>query len=208
MNWFTRAIAEERVAAFVPIPFLHISRIDRAMLLRLLRFSFPFLALALSLASCGYIPRQVAGLTVDASWDALPLRKWLAEDRSEPVALAFCAPPECGPGLAVSVVRLTGKDADITEAVLKEPERLAQALRSPAGRKPLKTHITVERLTDGRYPGFAIDLAPIDGSKRPAYGAAFGRREGESLSVVLVIGEVQEAVRETAKQVAARELGS
>jgi hypothetical protein len=179
------------------------------MFLRLLRFSLLILALGLSLASCGYIPRQVAGLPVDASWDALPLRKWLAEDRSEPVALAFCAPPECSPGLAVSVVRLTGKDADITEAVLKDPERLARALRSPAGRnKPVKTHITVERLTDGLYPGFAIDLAPADGSKRPAYGAAFGRREGETLSVVLVIGEIQDAVRETARQVAARELGS
>ena len=179
------------------------------MFFRLLRPCFLFLGLALSVASCGYIPRQVAGLPVNASWDALPLRKWLAEDRSEPVALAFCAPPACGPGLAVSVVRLTGKDADITEAVLKEPERLARALRSPAGRnKPVKTHITVERLRDGPYPGFAIDLAPADGGKRPAYGAAFGRREGEALAVVLVIGEIQDAVRETAKQVAARELGS
>jgi hypothetical protein len=137
------------------------------------------------------------------------LRKWLAEDRAEPVALAFCAPPECGPGLAVSVIRLNGKDADITEALLKDPERLARALRSPAGRsKSVKTRITVERLTDDRHPGFAIDLAPADGGKRPAYGAAFGKREGETLSVVLVIGEVQDAVRETAKQVAARELGS
>ncbi|MBD2749290.1 hypothetical protein IC232_21655 [Microvirga sp. BT688] len=179
------------------------------MFVRLLRSSLLILALGLSLASCGYIPRQVAGLSVDASWDALPLRKWLAEDRSEPVALSFCAPPECSPGLAVSVVRLTGKDADITEAVLKDPERLARALRSPTGRgKPVKTQITVERLRDGPYLGFAIDLAPTDGSKRPAYGAAFGRREGEALSVVLVIGEVQDAVRETAKQVAARELGS
>jgi hypothetical protein len=180
-----------------------------AMLFRLLRSFFPVLTIALVAAGCGYIPRQVAGLSVDASWDALPLRKWLAEDRSEPVALAFCAPPDCGPGLAVSVVRLTGKDADITEAILKDPERLARALRSPAGRsKPIKTHITVERLTDSRYSGFAIDLAPADGGKRPAYGAAFGKREGETLSVVLVIGEVQDAVRETAKQVAARELGS
>jgi hypothetical protein len=180
-----------------------------AMLLRLLRCFFPILAITLAVASCGYIPRQVAGLPVDASWDALPLRKWLAEDRSEPVALAFCAPPECGPGLAVSVVRLTGKDADITEAILKDPERLARALRSPADReKPVKTHITVERLRDGPYPGFAIDLAPVDGSKRPAYGAAFGRREGEVLSIVLVIGEVPDVVRETARQVSARELGS
>ena len=179
------------------------------MLFRLLRSSFPILALTLAVASCGYIPRQVAGLPSDRPWDALPLRKWLAEDRAEPVALAFCAPPECSPGLAVSVIRLTGEDADVADAVLRDPERLARALRSPAGRgRPVKTQITVERLEDVPYPGFAIDLAPVDGSKRPAYGAAIGKRDGEALTLVLVIGEVPDVVRETAKDVAARELGS
>src|SRR3712207_1912434 len=145
------------------------------MLLRPLRPGFLILALALAVAGCGYIPRQVAGLASGPSWDALPLRKWLAEDRAEPVALAFCAPPECGPGLAVSVIRLTGRDADITDAILKDPERLARGLRSPARReKPVKTRIAVERLRDAPYPGFAIDLSPADGGKRPAYGATFG----------------------------------
>jgi len=176
---------------------------------RLLRLSLPILALGLILASCGYIPRQVAGLQADASWDALPLRKWLAEDRAEPVALSFCAPPDCGPGLAVSVIRLTGKDADITDALLKDPERLARALRSPAGRdKPVKSQIAIERLKEGPYPGFAIEMSPADGGKPPAYGAAFGKREGEALSVVLAIGENQDVVKDTARQVAARELGS
>jgi hypothetical protein len=174
-----------------------------------LRSRFLILALGLSLAGCGYIPRQVAGLPTGTPWDALPLRKWLAEDRAEPIALAFCTPPECGPGLAVSVIRLTGKDADITDALLKDPERLARALRSPAGReKPITTRISVERLKNGPYPGFAIDLAPADGNKRPAYGAAMGKREGKALSVVLVIGEVQDLVLETVREVAARELGS
>ncbi|HEV2563969.1 MAG TPA: hypothetical protein VGU19_02690 [Microvirga sp.] len=175
----------------------------------LLRFSLPILAVAGSVASCGYIPRQVAGLPSDRPWDALPLRKWLAEDRAEPVALAFCAPPECGPSLMVGVIRLTGQDADITDALLKDPERLARALRSPAGRdKPVKTQISVERLRDAPYPGFTIDLAPADGGKKPAYGAALGKRSGRDLEVVLVIGEVPDVVRETAKDVAARELGS
>jgi hypothetical protein len=179
------------------------------MVLRLLRSCLPILVLALSVASCGYIPRPVAGVPPGAPWEALPLRKWLAEDRAEPVALSFCAPPECSPGLAVSVIRITGKDADVTEALLKDPERLARGLRSPAGReKPVKTRIAVERLANGPFPGFAIDLAPADGGKPPAYGAAFGRREGEILSVVLVIGEAQDAVRQTAREVAARELGS
>ncbi|MGF9762112.1 hypothetical protein AAII07_43725 [Microvirga sp. 0TCS3.31] len=179
------------------------------MLVRLLRPCLLILALALPVASCGYLPRPVAGVPPGAPWDALPLRKWLAEDRAEPVALSFCAPPECNPGLAVSVIRVTGKDAQVTEALLKDPERLARGLRSPAGReKPVKTRITVERLTGSPFPGFAIDLAAADGSKSPAYGAAFGKREGETLLVVLVIGEAQDAVRATARDVAARELGS
>jgi hypothetical protein len=177
------------------------------MLLRLLR---PVsLILALAVAGCGYIPRPVAGVPPGAPWDALPLRKWLAEDRAEPVALSFCAPPACSPGLAVGVVRLTGRDAQVTQALLEDPERLARALRSPAGReKPVRTRIAVERLKGGPYPGFAIDLTPAEGAKRPAYGAAMGKREGEALLVVLVIGDVQDVVLDTVREVAARELGS
>ena len=178
------------------------------MLLRLLRPCPLILAVILPLAGCGYIPRPVAGVPPGTPWDALPLRKWLAEDRAEPVALAFCVPPACSPGLAVSVIRITGRDADVTEALLKDPERLARGLRSPAGRgKPVKTRIAVERLVDSPFPGFAIGLAPEDGSRRPAYGAAFGKREGGALSGVLVIGETQDAVLATAREVAARELG-
>ncbi|RDI51264.1 hypothetical protein [Microvirga subterranea] len=167
------------------------------------------LAVAFSLASCGYVPRPVAGLPPGEPWGALPLRKWLAEDRAEPLALSFCAPPECRPGLAAGVIRLTGKDAEITRALLKDPERLARALRSPAGRdKPVRAQVSVERLKGGPYDGFAITLAPADGGKRPAYGAALGRPEGDGLTVVLVIGEDPENVRATVRDVAERELGS
>lgn len=167
------------------------------------------LLLALGLTGCDYLPRTVAGLQADASWDSLPLRKWLAEDRAEPIALSFCAPPACSLGLAVSVVRLKGRDAQVTEALLKDPERLARALRSPAGRgKPVKSTISVERLRGSPYAGFTITLAPIEGSKPPAYGAALGRRSGEDLDVVLVIGQSADAVEQTVREVAARELGS
>ncbi len=179
------------------------------MPVRLLCFLSLIVSLTFPLASCGYIPRTVAGLPPGASWDALPLRKWLAEDRAEPIALSFCAPPACSPGLAASVIRLKGRDAQVTEALLKDPERLARALHTPTDRnKPVKTDITVERLKDAPYPGFAITMAPKDGGKAPAYGAALGRRSGEDLDVVLVIGEKAESVQETARRVAARELGS
>ncbi len=173
---------------------------------RLSRFLILFAALGL--VGCDYLPRTVAGLHADASWGALPLRKWLAEDRAEPIALSFCAPPECSPGLAVSVIRLKGRDAQVTESLLKDPERLARALRSPVDRKkPVKSTIAVERLRNAPYPGFAITLAPTDGAKPPAYGAALGRRSGEDLDVVLVIGASPEIVQQSVREVAARELG-
>jgi hypothetical protein len=165
------------------------------------------LAFALALTSCGYVPRPVAGLPPGEPWGALPLRKWLAEDRAEPVALSFCAPPECRPGLVAGVIRLTGRDAQVTGGILKDPERLARALRSPASReKPGRALVSVELLKDAPYQGFTISIAPADGRKRPAYGAALGKTEGEALIVVLVIGDDPESVLAAARQAAAREL--
>jgi hypothetical protein len=168
------------------------------------------LALA-AMAGCGYIPRPVEGVPPGAPWEALPLRKWLAEDRAEPVALAFCAPPECSPGLVVGVVRLTGKDASEAEAVLKDPSALERALRIPQkavpGRpKPVGTVVAARPLKEESLYGFAISIAPADGGKRPAYGAALGRQSGGTLEVVLVIGEDQTSVLSTVLDVARREL--
>lgn len=164
------------------------------------------LAFAL-LAGCGYIPRPVEGVPPGAPWAALPLRKWLAENRAEPVAMAFCAPPECQPGLAVGVIRLTGRDAEVADGVLKDPERLARALRAKASRaRPVKTLISVEKLAEGPLSGFTIALTPADESKAPAYGAALGRRDGADLRLVLVIGEKLEPVLATVREVSSREL--
>jgi hypothetical protein len=171
--------------------------------------SFGLLIAVAILSGCGYFPRAVEGVPPGEPWVALPLRKWLAEGRAEPQAMAFCAPPECTPGLAVGVVRLTGEDAETAEAVLKQPERLAQALRSPVGRaKPVKTIVSVRQLEDGPRHGFAISLAPASGRKLPAYGAALGQRFGSDLHLVLVVGDDERTVEVTARRVAIGELGS
>ncbi|WP_445505279.1 hypothetical protein [Microvirga sp. G4-2] len=191
-----------------PIDLVTGLTLQGTMPLRLLSRTL-ILLVAIGLAACDHIPRTVAGLPMDASWDALPLRKWLAEDRAEPIALSFCAPPSCSPGLAVSVIRLKGRDAAITDTILKDPERLARALRSPVDpKKPVRTEVSVERLKDAPYPGFTISLTPMDGKKPPAFGAALGHRSGKDLKVVLVIGLSPEVVQQTARDVAARELGT
>ncbi|NIX78182.1 hypothetical protein [Microvirga terricola] len=159
------------------------------------------LALFLALAGCGYVPRPVEGVPPGPPWEALPLGKWLAEDRAEPQALSFCAPPECRPGLAVAVVRLKGKDAETTDRLMRKPAALAQALRSP------KTAVSTVALQEGPSYGFTISLGPQKGGKAPAFGAVLGQRSGEDLMVVLVIGDAADAVEATARRVARAELG-
>ncbi len=134
------------------------------------------------------------------------MRKWLAEDRAEPHALAFCAPPECRPGLVVSVIDLKGPDAAISEGLLKDPSRLAQALRKAEAHRKVQTIVSTARLDGPASQGFAISLAPSDGGKAPAYGATLGRRSGDTLKLVLVIGDDRDAVLTTVRQVAGHEL--
>lgn len=172
------------------------------------RRALSFGLLIVALSACGYIPRPVEGVPPGAPWEALPLRKWLAEERAEPQALAFCAPPECGPGLVVSVIDLKGRDAEISESLLRDPDRLARAMRSSAGHAgKVRTLASATPIREGASRGFTISLAPSDGTKSPAYGATLGRRSGEdSLKLVLVIGDDEASVLATVRQVAEREL--
>jgi hypothetical protein len=168
-----------------------------------------FGALLGALAACAYIPRPVEGVPPGAPWAALPLRSFLAEDRAEPEAMAICRPPECSPGLAVAVVRLRGRAAEEAEAVLRQPDRLARALEEPGGKaRKVQSSATVSPVDEEGYRGFALTLGRRDGSKRPAYGEALGRRIGAELRVVLVIGESPESVDATARRVAREHLGA
>lgn len=146
---------------------------------------------------------------MQAGWTALPLRGWLAEDRGEPEALAFCRPPDCSPGLVVSVFRLRGRDADEAQAVLRAPDVLVRALTEP-GEKPRKveTEASVAPVLEGAHRGFALSLGPKDGSKSPAFAEAFGRRVGRELEVVLVIGQSADAVDAAARKVVRASFGS
>jgi hypothetical protein len=161
-----------------------------------------------ALAACHLVPRPVRGVPAAEPWLVLPLQEWLAEERTEPEAVAMCRPPECAPGLAVGVVRLAGPEADAAEAALRSPEKLGRSLSLPkrAG-SPAGTVATAARLKAGPAEGFLLALRRPDGS-RPAHGAALGRRSGPDLRVVLVIGREVEAVETTARRVAREHLGA
>jgi hypothetical protein len=160
------------------------------------------------LGACQLSPRAVQGVPFEEPWTVLPLHRWLAEDRAEPEAIAVCRPPVCGPGLVVGVVRLTGREADRTEAALAEPQRLARALSVPKDSKAtVRAKAAARRLEAGSARGFALDLQRSDGS-RPAHGAVLGQRYGPDLRLVLVIGEEAGLVETTARRVAREHLGA
>lgn len=173
-------------------------------------------ALSLAAAACTSVPRQLDGVPAEAPYMALPLRSWLAEDRIEPTALVACASEECPQRIAVGVFRATGREADVLAATLKDPQALARALRarkplSPAARalpkktpqKPrVQTAVEARPLEDGDVSGFTLAMRRADGEGRQAYGAALGRRSGDTLEVVLVVGDDEGAVAATAVRVA------
>jgi hypothetical protein len=150
----------------------------------------------------------VEGLPPTA-WLDLPLRRWLAEDRAEPLAVAVCRLPECGPDMVVGVVEIHGRDADAAEAVLNDPERLARALRirseSKGSRAPRRDDVPVSvaarPLRDGSLKGFTLSLSRTDGS-RAVFGAALGYRIGSDLRIVLAIGADPDAVEAAARRAA------
>jgi hypothetical protein len=170
----------------------------------------PACLLTFWLAACSSYPRPVEGLSPTA-WLDLPLRRWLAEDRAEPIAVAICRLPECGPDMVVAVVEIQGHDAESAEVVLNDPERLARALRkgAKAGRAREDQSdgpavaAAVMPLRDGSLKGFTLSLSRADGS-HAVFGAALGRRIGSVLRVVLAIGADPDAVEAAARK-AARE---
>ncbi|HEV2557053.1 MAG TPA: hypothetical protein VGU45_00345 [Microvirga sp.] len=168
---------------------------------------FAALACLAALAACSALPRAVQGVPAGEPWFALPLKEWLGEERAEPEAIAVCRPPECGPGLVAGVVRLAGAEADAAERVLADPGALARMLRTPKAGRP-RTAVDLKPLQAGSAAGFAITLARQDARRRPAYGAALGRRSGGDLRVVLVVGEDAGAVEDAARQVAREHLGA
>jgi hypothetical protein len=173
-----------------------------------LRRAFACGALVGALAACHLSPRAVLGVPHEEPWLVLPLKTWFAEDRAEPEAIALCHPPICGPGLVVGVVRLTGHQARVAEASLREPGILVRALSTPKDPKaPVRTAASSRSMEEGASRGFALTLQRRDGS-RPAHGAALGQRFGPDLRLVLVIGEEAQAVEATARRVAREHLGS
>jgi hypothetical protein len=173
-----------------------------------LRRAFACGVLLGALAACHFSPRAVEGVPFTEPWLVLPLNRWLAEDRAEPEAMAVCRPPDCGPGLVVAVVRLVGREAEISDAVLSDPRRLVRALVRPSDPKtPVRATASAKTMAAGAAHGFLMTLQRQDGT-RPAYGAALGQRLGQDLRVVLVIGEDRETVETTVRRVAREHLGS
>jgi hypothetical protein len=161
-------------------------------------------------AGCIYVPAYVEGMPAGASWVALPLEAWVTEGGVQAEAITACFAPDCAPRAGVGLFRATGEAARTVEAVLRRPERLARhledraaaaaATKRPGAGRAIQT---VTPLKDGSLAGFTLAMAREDGS-RAAHAAVIGKRSGEALRFVIVVGADEEAVRATAREVVAK----
>jgi len=172
------------------------------------RLSLPALLGFLALAGCIYAPRGVEGLPTDEAWVALPLRGWLAEGRGRPEAVVACLSADCPHRLMVAVVALQGDDARAAAQIIENPEILSAHLRerdeadTDKRRKEIRTAVETRRLVLDRLRGFVVTLSREGGGRPPAHGAVLGRPEGDSLRIVLAIGENADVVEGAVRQVA------
>lgn len=166
----------------------------------------PALALLLLLGACIYSPRGLEGVSSDEHWVALPLRGWLAEGRGRPEAVIACLSADCPHRLMVALVTLQGEEARDALAILRDPERLARQLRerdradTNPRRAALRTEVSVRSVGEEGVPGFAVTLSRRDDARPPAHGAAFGRADGDTLQVVLAVGDAQAPTLAAARQ--------
>lgn len=173
----------------------------------------PALALAVSLAGCVYMPRQVAGLDPNDAWTSLPLRSWLAEERGEAEAIAACFGGECRDRIGVGVFVLKGEAARDARAVLDDPRRLTADLRARERRdeseKRKKIDVTIDArpITAGPARGFELTMSSRQEPARVAIGVVLARQEGDGLRVVMAVGEDRAVVDAAARQTAAEVLG-
>lgn len=154
-------------------------------------------------------PPTVPGLPADQPWVFLPVTAWVTESGIEADAIAACFAPACKPRVAVGLFHTAGRDAASLSDIVAHPRRLQRELER-GGRKRFvrrpssKTVIRVERRDAGAVRGLAARLARADGG-HAAYGFVnlVPRGTGQ-ISVVLVIGEDEEAVRRIAAGVTAQ----
>lgn len=156
------------------------------------------------------VPGTVRGVPTSAPWIALPLRAWIAPELTQPQGIMACADAACPARLAIGVFSATGADARMLAAILDDPQKLRRALEAEDAedkgpRRAIRTVVAVEPWTEGAHRGFTIRLARADGS-RAAHGAVLAERSSDSMRVVIAIGADAEAVRQTARDVAAASL--
>lgn len=169
------------------------------------------LAAALVLSGCIAFPEPVAGVPQDGSWVALPLTRWIDDERGRPEAVAFCA--TCPHRVAVGVLDLSPDEARGARSVLDDPALLVRQMAAgrdarPVKKPPPRSTVAVEPLREGTWRGFSVELARADRKGHPVYGAVLGRTAGERLRAVVAIGDDAAAVTSTARTVAAQQPGS
>jgi hypothetical protein len=167
------------------------------------------LACLLLLGGCLYGQnRDFAQLAQGEDWLALPMGRWLGtQDHGEPEAIAACLAPNCRNRMAVAVFRLEGEKARRTEAELREPQRLVEAMNARQNRNGdddrVRFDLRTESFSTGGLDGFSLVVARRGEETPLLHAAAVGRRDGADLRVVFSVGDDAEVVRAAVAQLVA-----
>jgi hypothetical protein len=168
-------------------------------LMRLARTSLAAAVLSISLASC--MPSEGGldfAIRSDDGWTGLPIEEMLLRPTLEAQLLAVCFDANCPEPAAVLRLRASGKDARELYSSFDDPQGLAALLNkrdaedTGAARKAARTRARASRIDVAGLPAFRLSLERADRPERSMHAVAVGKREGDSLDIVLAVAARQD----------------
>ncbi|AVO45430.1 hypothetical protein [Phreatobacter cathodiphilus] len=198
---------------------------------QLLRAGFLAVFATVVLASCAYVPVAVEGVATrpdiaarDAEnpWIFVPAGAWITRDTVTPVSVGACPTPACPERVAIAVVEARGPEARTLARTLRQPgplvTRLAEGNRRrialvTAAQRNVPAAVAARRIPHRvasrsrpfqhrAFTGFRLEMRRETGPARTAHAAVLGRRQGDTVKVVVVIGETAAQAEATARTVA------
>ncbi len=198
---------------------------------RLLRAGFLAVFATVVLASCAYLPVQVDGVRSQAEfgpngsenpWVFVPVGAWITRDSVTPVAVGMCPGGACTSRIAVAVVDVRGAEARALARSLAAPSGLVSRVqegnrrrralvaaanrRVPAAiaaqRMPRRVAASARTLRHRSFSGFVMTIRRQGDASRTAHSAVFGRQQGGTLRIVVVVGAGAQQVESAARSAA------
>jgi hypothetical protein len=141
-------------------------------------------------------------------WLGLPIEQLFLRPSLDAELLAACFETSCEEPAVVIGLRARGKDARALMVTFNDPKSLAALLNrmdtedKNKTRQAIKTTATAERLSISGLPAFKMSLLRADKPEKAFYAAAVAKDEGDSLRIILAVGQREEVALANAEAAA------